>query len=74
MGMEGVEEMAGQMEIIDIDGPSDDGVKFIEIFNEPEMMKPTSPTTNKDILDTIVTDDFQATRIPMRGSSMTEVR
>lgn len=72
MGMEGVEEMAGQMEIIDIDGPSDDGVKFIEIFNEPEMMKPTSPTTNKDILDAIVTDDFQATRIPMRGSSMTE--
>jgi len=72
MGMEGLEEMAGQMEIIDINGPGNDGVKFIEIFNEPEMMKPTKPTINDDIVHSVANDDFQATRIPMRGSSMTE--
>merc|ERR1712108_51290 len=64
MGMKGIEEMAEQMEVIDIDGPSNDGVKFIEIFNEPEMMKPTRPTLNDDILESVMTDDFQATKIP----------
>merc|ERR1712036_194477 len=72
MGMEGLEEMADHMEIIDIDGPSNDGVKFIEIFGEPEMMKPTRPTINDEILEAVVNDNFQATKIPMRGTTMTE--
>jgi hypothetical protein len=72
MGMEGIEEMAEQMEVIDIDGPSNDGVKFIELFNEPEMMKPTRPTLNDDILESVMIEDFQATKIPMQGTTMTE--
>jgi len=72
MGMEGIKEMAGQMDIIDINGPSNEGVQFIEIFENPEMMKPTSPTPNADILDTVENINFQATKIPIRGMSMTE--
>jgi len=72
MGMEGLEEMAEHMEIIDIDGPNDDGVKFIEIFNEPDMMKPTTATIEDEILEAVKNEDFQATRIPMRETTMTQ--
>merc|ERR1719357_1049852 len=63
--------MAEQMDIIDINGPSNDGVKFIEIFDNPEVMKPTSPTTNHEIIETVINNDFQATKIPMKSTTTT---
>lgn len=49
MGMEGLREMADHMQVVNIDGSLKDGVKFLEVFENPAMMAtseppPTTPT------------------------------
>jgi len=73
LGPGGIEEMANDMEVIDLDTPNKDSVKFIEIFDEPEMMKPTVVTPEDEILEAVINDSFQSTKTPSRGNSMLQM-